>query len=96
MSAKKEVRELRRLFEDFAREVRDWMQRVSVGNKVYMDIIEKQEVQLDKFADRLLARNLPELKTYTIPDTEVIPQSYDALEDEDLAGEVLAIERDEN
>jgi len=56
--------------------------------------IKRLEKQNQELMDRLMARDIPELKTYTIPVSETVYDPYRAEEDEDIAGEI--IEGDEN
>ena len=56
---------------------------------VLREHIKRLEIQNKDLMDRLMARDIPELKTYTIPvgDTAVAP--YVLGEDEDMAGEIV-------
>ena len=81
MSFKNEVRW-------FMNSVDNWMKKVAVGTKVYQDIIDRQEQMIKDLADKLLARDLPELKTYTIQHLPQKEEKYNPADDEDLAGTI--------
>ncbi len=82
MSFKSEVREfMRKAQEHFASE--------SAAINVLNSVIKRQAQEINDLHDKLLARNLPELKTYTLVDfneREQVPYSH--LKDEALAGAV--------
>ena len=69
---------------------------LSVGSRDLL--IERLMDQNEKLMDRLLARNLPELKTYSLPGGELFEtgRSYVPEEDEDLVGTVVPPELFEN
>ena len=85
MSLRKEIR-------SFMRETRDWMKAFSAGKSVYENIIASQQKMIESLNDKLLARNLPELKTYTIPDYEPTPKDFDPADDEELVGQVAELD----
>jgi len=59
----------------------------------YEGIIRRLEEQNKELMDRFLARDLPELKTFTLPEVPVgtIPE-VSLEENEDLAGEAFSVE----
>jgi hypothetical protein len=57
----------------------------------YEGIIERQQKMLDGLYEKLLAKNLPEYKTYVMPEIEKITP-YDPMSDENLAGTMQNIE----
>lgn len=69
--------------------------RVSEGN--FTKLIEVLGSQNEQLFEKLMARNLPEYKTFTIPgpegDFKPIDE-YEILSDENLAGEVVDIPQD--
>jgi len=61
-------------------------------NVAYKEQVIRLEQQNSSLFDRLAARSLPELKTFTIPEeTHLQPEEYNPLEDEDLAGEITDV-----
>jgi len=63
--------------------------RRDVVIKGLKEIIARQQKEIDELHDKLLARDLPELKTFRLPDFES-SVTYNPEEDESLAGEVVA------
>ena len=78
------IREVR----EFMRDTEAWMKRATVGTAVYQDIVDRQNALIRDLTDKLLARDLPELKTFTLPNLESRTEEYKPQEDADLAGEV--------
>ena len=61
----------------------------NVSILVLKEHIKRLEKQNQDLMDRLMARDIPELKTYVIPESKVEPESYTFTEDEDIAGEII-------
>lgn len=62
----------------------------------YQTVVDTLKEQNQQLHDRLMSRNLPELKTYTLPDGTMVPSyEYDMMKDEDLAGEIVEEEKEE-
>jgi hypothetical protein len=57
----------------------------------YSALLDKQQKLIDGLYDKLMARNLPEYKTFTFP-REQEEISYDPLSDESMIGEIGNIE----
>ena len=89
MSFRKEIRL-------FMQDISDCMKKALVGVEVYKDIIKELRKQNQDLLDRLAARNLPELKTFTLPEEESPLSEYKFQEDEDLAGEIYIPETDKS
>jgi len=56
---------------------------------VLREHIKRLELQNKDLMDRLMARDIPELKTYTLPGGGEVTTPYVLGEDEDIAGEVV-------
>jgi len=59
----------------------------------YKVLIDQQVKQIDKLMDRLMARDIQELKTFTLPEGQV-ELKYDPRADEGLAGEIVEMEEE--
>jgi hypothetical protein len=80
MGFKKEVRE-------FIQDVREFMKAQIVGKQVYLDTIEQLRQQNDDLHRKLLARNLPELQTYSFNENTIqVEDDYDPSGDIENAG----------
>lgn len=56
---------------------------------VLREHIKRLEIQNKDLMDRLMARDIPELKTYALPGGMEVTTPYVQSEDEDIAGEVI-------
>jgi hypothetical protein len=83
----------------FRRDVTNYLIRIEeklgqiLGDQeVYEDLIIRQERRIDNLLDRVMAKNLPEHKTYNYPNESEQEIPFDPLEDEELAGTIAEIE----
>lgn len=56
---------------------------------VLREHIKRLEMQNKDLMDRLMARDIPELKTYTLPGGVEVTTPYVQEEDENIAGEII-------
>lgn len=87
MGFKREVREFMQLMKKYLLERSLEDRRIRSLEK----IIDRQEKQIQQLHDRLLAKDLPQYKEYTLPETEGTSNSdgYHPEYDEELAGSVI-------
>jgi len=83
MRFKKEVRL-------FMRDYYNWRKKKDVTISILKTQIMELRSQNEDLLDRVLARDLPELKTFAIPEHEKEPEEYRPEEDELRAGEVIS------
>lgn len=62
--------------------------------QVLKDIINMLREENSQLKDRLMARDIPELKTYTFPSEVSANSVYRPEEDDELAGSVVSFETD--
>lgn len=79
MSFRQEVRGL-------MRDLAAWMKSETISVAVLKDVIERQKKEINDLHDKLLARNLPELKTFTLPEGEEEETDYSPGKDPENAG----------
>ena len=79
----------------FMRDYYNWRKKKDVEKGVLRDTIRELRIQNEELMDRLLARNLPEFKTFTLPEVQTTEVAYDPLADEDNAGEILTLPSEE-
>lgn len=85
MGFKKEMRQ-------FVKDYYNWRKKKDVTISILRTHIREQDSRIDDLMNRLLARDLPELKTFTFPDElKASTEAYNADEDEALIGETVFI-----
>jgi len=92
MGLRKELREFIVFMMNFVNEWQEWQRKRDAALRGYKVLVQRLEAQNQDLMDRLMARDLPEVKTYKLPDETPIEDSYDPKADENLAGEVVHIE----
>ena len=80
---------LRKEIRAFIGECREYWRKDNGKVAILKEQIVRLEAQNTDLMDRLLARSLPELKTFQLPVDDLRPEGYDPLEDENLAGEIV-------
>lgn len=92
MSFKKEVRIFIQEFWAFRRNLES-ENKLLLG---YQKLVDRLEKQNERLMDKIMARSLPELKTFQLEDdlNPLKPEPYNMLEDEDVAGEILPVEEE--
>jgi len=85
MRFKKEVRLFMKGYDN-------WRKKKDITISVLRDQIRELRSQNEDLLDRLMARDIPELKTFTLPAFEQEKEEYKPEEDEDLAGEMVTIQ----
>lgn len=91
MSLRKEVRQFRKIFEE-------WKEKAALEKSVYRDLIDQQHQLIEELSNRLLARDLPELITYKLqPGSETTAGNIEpeSLYNEDLIGSIAQVEQPE-
>jgi hypothetical protein len=70
----------------------NWRKKKDVTISILRTHIREQDSRIDDLMNRLLARDLPELKTFTMPRIEPLnDEDYVPEEDEGLAGEIVML-----
>jgi len=91
MGWRKELKVFIRDVRVFIQEDRTKAKEVGTVLALYREIIKRQNEQINDFHRKLLARDLPELVNFTIPEGVYKYPDYNPLNDEDNAGEVVTI-----
>jgi len=93
MSFRKEVRVFIQDMRMMSKVLREFVKTVTLENKIYDKILERQKEEIQELRDRLLARDLPEYKTYEIRGGRGREEvgEYKPEEDDTNAGEVMSI-----
>ncbi len=85
MGFRKEVRQ-------FMTDYYNWRKKKDITISILRTHIREQDSRIDDLMNRLLARDLPELKTFTFPDElKASTEEYKADEDEALVGDIVFI-----
>jgi hypothetical protein len=79
---------------DFMADVRVFMNTEPATTKTLLEIIERQEKQIDDLHAKFLARTLPELKTYQFPQEVIGREEHDFGSDPDSAGMISDFGKD--
>ena len=91
MGFRSEVRVFMKEVQQFITNYENWRKKKDVTISILNTVIKELRSQNEDLMDRVLARDLPELKTFMIPEHLKEPEVYKPEEDELLAGEVTDI-----